>query len=284
MKKSALSRVFTWVLLLLMVAKPISAQESHPSTSADPAPAPLEELCNQVIFAIYQDIAAVKSKYAELEQFGPYVLSQNQYGIYSLEYEYIVPEGFRKGERAAFAVTIVRMEDTNFRQHGDQAFNLGFPLLDLKFAGYQEMLMRQNAFDIQNVIQKNGDLLLEEQNKLLPLKLTMETIKDSYWVGEDIEILVTLENVSSKNFWVKELNKETLFFIYGDTPWGAQEIGRKKSNKIKKRVLEPGQKITAKFVGSGFLEPQVVKIFGSYAVTFKGVNPTNFIKVVIHKQ
>ena len=281
--------IVTCAVMGLADPRLLRAQESYFPANSVPAPvkpiaAPLQELCNQVIFAIYQDIAALKGRYPELEQYGPYVLSQNQYGIYSLEYEYLVSERFRKGELAAFGITIVRFEDTNFRQHGNQTFNFGFPLLDLKFAGYQEMFRRQEAFDIQTVIQKNGNLLLDEQSKLLPLKLTLETIKDSYLVGEDIEILVALENVSSRNLWVKELNQETLFFLYGDTPWGAKEIGRKKLSKVKRQILEPGQKITARFVGSGFLEPQDVEIFGSYVETFKGVNPSSFIKVVIKKE
>jgi hypothetical protein len=289
MKKSIFPLIIVCALMCFVDNQSLEAQDSYSTKSSDRVSPPtmdafLKDLCNQVMFAIYQDITTFKEEYMELEDFGPYVLSENQYGIYSLEYEYIVSEGFQKGERIAFGVTIVRLDDTNFNQYGNQAFAFGFPLLDLKFSGYQQESRRQEAFDIQKVIQKNGNLLLAEQNKHLPLKLTLETVKENYHVGEDIEIIVILQNVSSKNFWVKELSEDTLFFIYGDTHWGTRKIGPKKQQKIKRQILKQGQRISERFVGSGFLEPQEIEIFGSYVVTFKGVNPSSFLKIIITKE
>ncbi|MCK5082353.1 MAG: hypothetical protein KAR31_05555 [Candidatus Omnitrophica bacterium] len=136
-------------------------------------------------------------------------------------------------------------------------------------------------FSIQEVVQRNGDLLLEEQKKHLPLKLSLETDKKEYKIREDIQITIILENVSNKNLWIKSLDNETLYFLYANTKWGAIPKSEEKEKRKGKFILTPGQKVYKKFVGSGSSTPHEFEIYCSYAVTFKGVKPSSVIKVKV---
>ena len=241
----------------------------------------MKEVCNRVMLAIYNDILSVKGDYDNLVDFDQHVLSKNQYGIYTIEYQHKILQGIRSGEFLNFGVTIVKPEDVNFNNYGQQAFNFGFPLLDVKFAGYQRTNRKWMKFSIQEVVQRNGDPLLEEQKKHLPLKLSLETDKKEYKIREDIQITVILENVSNKNLWIKSLDNETLYFLYANTKWGALSISEEKEKRKRKFILTPGQKVYKNFVGSGSSVPHEFEIYCSYAVTFKGVKPSSVIKVKV---
>ena len=238
----------------------------------------LKNVSNRVMIAIYNDILSMKEAQDNLVDFGQHVLSLNQYGIYSLEYRHKISGGVRDGEFLEFGVTIVRPEDTNFGEFGRQAFNFGFPLLDVKFAGYQRTNRKWMRFNIQDIVQKNGDPLLEEQKKYLPLKLSLITDKEYYKVGENIEVTATLENVSRRNLWVKDLDAKTLYFLYGNAEWGTVEIGQAKRERF---ILKPGEKVHKKFVGSGSRVPREFEIYCSYAVTYQGVKPSSVLKVKV---
>ena len=243
---------------------------------------PLKSICNRVMIATYNDILSVKGDHDNLADFGQHVLSKNQYGIYVIEYQRTISDGgARRGEFLAFGVTIVKSEDTNFNEYGQQTFNFILPLLNVKFAGYQQTSRKWAKFNILDVIRKNGDPLLEEQKKHLPLKLSLKTDKENYKIGENIQITVTLENVSPKNLWVKSLDDETLYFLYADAKWGTIEAGEKKKRTKRKYILKPGQRIHKKFVGSGSSVPREIEIYCSYALTFKGVKPSSIIKVKV---
>jgi len=53
-------------------------------------------------------------------------------------------------------------------------FYYDFPLLGVKFAGYQLTVRYRDAFDIHKLVQKYGEPLLEEQKKNLPLTMSIE--------------------------------------------------------------------------------------------------------------
>ena len=257
------------------------------SVSVSSAQAPfddrLKEICNQVVLAIYNAVLSHKGRYKDLEDFDRQVLKENQYGIYSIDYRHTAVVGPYKDKPFMFGVTIVRPEDTNFHEFGKQAFDFGFPLLDLKFAGYENIYWRSHQFSIQSVIQENGDPLLEEQQRYLPLKLSLRTVKEQYHVREDIDFIVTLENISSTNLWVRDLDAETLYFLYDNAQWGAGESATKREERIKRLILRPGEKISKQFRGSGFSAPQEFDIYGSYIITFEGVKPSSILKVRVIK-
>ncbi|MBN1869471.1 MAG: hypothetical protein JW847_02700 [Candidatus Omnitrophica bacterium] len=241
----------------------------------------LKDVCNRVMMTIYDHIYSVKKDFDNLVDFGPQALSTNQYGIYAIEYEHEISEGMRKGEFLKFGVTMVRPKDVIFNEYGRRAFNFTFPLLNVKFAGYQQSNRKWLRFNIQEIVQANGDPLLGEQQKYLPLKLSLGTDKEIYKVGENIEVMVALENISLKNLWVRNLDEQNLYFLYGDAQWGAVAALDKKERKRERLMLEPGKKVSRRFVGSSSTIPREFEIYCSYAVTFQGVKPYGVIKVKV---
>ncbi|MCK5013041.1 MAG: hypothetical protein KAS66_04430 [Candidatus Omnitrophica bacterium] len=279
MRKIILIAIFVCIGFSISVYQVVNAVEDRAtSVRSQGFDESLRNICNHVMIAVYNDILSIKEDHDNLVNFGEHVLSQNQHRIYSIEYKREISEGARKGEFLKFGVTIVKPEDTNFKEFGQRAFNFSFPLLDLKFTGYQQTNRKWMKFDIQDVVRRNGDLLLEEQKKHLPLKLSLKTDKEYYNVRENIEVTVTLENVSRSNLWVKNLDNETLYFLYGDAKWGTVAVGEKRKRKL---ILKPGKKIHKKFVGSGSSIPREIEIYGSYNMTFKGVKPSSVLKVKI---
>jgi hypothetical protein len=239
----------------------------------------IKDLANKTMRMIYDNILAGKQHYESLRNFDESVLSMNQYGIYSIQY---ASEVFaQNGQKLSleFGLTVVGMDDTYFDGHHRDAFNLGFPLLGFKFIGYQKRNRERKQFDIHETINNNSSLFLEEQNRRLPLKLSLATAKEVYKVGEKVDVTVTLENVSNKIFWITDLNETTLYLILGDAKWGtARPVKNKNIPKIK---LKPGAKVYKKIMGSGFSFPQEVEIYCSYGTTFKGVKPYSVLKIEI---
>jgi hypothetical protein len=280
-----MKRIFliTLIGILAFVLSPLGAkadQGASPSFKTKGFSEDLKETCNRVMLAIFQDILSRKGDYDNLVNFGEWALSKNQYGIHSIEYGREILYGVRKGEFLRFGVTIVRPEDTNFSKYGREAFNFVFPLLNVKFSGYQQTNRQWLKFDIQDIVRQNGDPLLEEQQKYLPLQLSLVTDKEVYRVGEKIQVTVTLKNVSEKSLWVNSLSDRNLYFLYGNTKWGAAEL-RSRSGKKERFVLEPGLTVSRTFVGSGLEVPQELEIYCSYLLTFEGVKPFSIIRVKV---
>ena len=282
MRKIALILVFICICFSISACKVVNAGEDGASSiSKGRFDEPLKGICNSVMIAIYNDILSIRGDHDNLVDFGEHVLSRNQHGVYTIEYQRKISDGARKGEFLNFGVTIVKPADANFNEFGRQAFNFGFPLLDIKIAGYQQTNRKWMKFSIQDVVQRNGDLLLEEQKKYLPLKVSLKTDKESYKVGENIPITATLENVSRKNLWIRALDRETLYFLYDNAQWGAVELGKRTEERREKFILKPGEKVHKRFIGSGSSVPREIEIYCSYAITFKGVKPSSVIKVKI---
>jgi hypothetical protein len=275
------ARIFLCVCYLVWACAFVDAGEESSAAAQGPFDQRVKEIANEVMFAVYNDILSSRERYGDLKNFDQSALSRNQYGIYSIYYQHRAVVGPYKDKPFEFGVTIVGLEDTSFNEFGRGTFNFSFPLLGLKFAGYERVYWRPNQFSIQDVIQKNGDPLLEEQKKRLPLKLSLKTVEDYYRVNEDIEFIVTLENISSKNLWVRELNGDTLYFRYGNAQWGAKETSAQKKKREKRFILEPGEKVYKKFVGSGFPAPREFEVYCSYTLTFQGVKPFSVLKVKV---
>lgn len=270
------------MVLMSFPCQPVDAIEEMASSASNVQLTDvLKEVCNSVMIAIYNDILSMKQDYVNLEDFGEHVLTRNQRGIYRIEYQHTILDGMRKGEFLAFGATIVKSEDTNFNEHGQQAFNFDFPLMGIKFSGYQKTSRKFMKFSIQEIVQKNGDPLLLEQQKHLPLRLTLKPNQDSYKIGENMKISVILENVSRKNLWIKDLNGETLYFLYNDVKWGAVEVSASEKKRRRKFILEPGQKIRKKFIGSGSSVVRTIEVYCSYAMAFKGVRPASVLTVEV---
>jgi len=242
---------------------------------------PLKTKFNDVMYAAYQDILSVKDDYEELQNFDRTALSKNRYGVYSINYYYEGPLGPYEKAEITFGLTIFPEDDETYDQYGRKAFYYGFPLLGAKFSGYQVTVRYRDAFDIHKMIQKHGDVLLEEQKKNLPLVLSIEALKDSYHIDESVDFIVSLENVSAKNYRIKDLNAGTLKFFYDEKELIAKDTGQSRYSGQEKIVLDPSEKISKKFTISGFSDLGDVVIYCSYLLTFKGVEPSGILRIKI---
>lgn len=236
-------------------------------------------LCNQVMLNIFDDIYAAKARYRELKDLDKNMLVKNQHDIYSLQYAYHNPLDETASSVYEFGITILGTREENIFSDKENVFSLGFPLLDLKFAGYQIKGLKQKQFDILGTVQTHGQLLWNRQQRNLPVQLIVESVKESYPVGEDIDFMVTLKNLTKRNIKVKDLSEGTLFFLYNNAVWGAREVDPQNNTGIKQIILKPLESITKRFRGEGSNFPKEFVIFASYGMTYKGVNPTSVLKI-----
>lgn len=231
---------------------------------------------------IYDDIFAVRQEYKELGQFGGgSFFTQEDEKIYSIEHQY--QSQWKNQKPFEFGLTIVGIDEPNPYSDREGSFSFGFSLLDVKFVGYQSEGIYKKSFDIYKPIQKYGKLLLDEQQKHLPLKLTITSAKKVFKIGEKIDIRVTLENIGKRTLKVKNLDTTTLFFLYDNAPWGATEMNSEKSRGTKEIVFRPGEKMSKNFTGSSFDKAKKITIFGSYIQTFKGVHPSGVLSVRVQE-
>lgn len=244
----------------------------------------IEALCNTTMVNMYNDILVMKSKYPDLKDFNKNALKKDAAGNYYIEYS-AAPEAGEYSENRffAFAVSIIGLDEVKYyRERGSRKkiFDFGFPLLEIKFQGYKQRGLHSKELDIQALVKDNGKLLLMEQDKYLPLQVIVKSNKDAFKVDEIISFDVTLKNRGDKSYQVKDLNSQSLFFVYGDdTTWGAEEIGVKKSTEKNSVLLNPGRSVTKTFSGTGFSIPKEYEISCFYVMTFNGVNPSGLLNV-----
>ncbi|MCR4336748.1 MAG: hypothetical protein NUV91_02940 [Candidatus Omnitrophica bacterium] len=254
-----------------------------PSLAAD-QPLPIDEetkkVCNQVILSIYKDILAVKDKYNDLKDFGEKSFYQNKYGIYTILYEFQSEEQSqtRRKKSYRFAITIDGMEDKIFAAE-DGVFNLGFPLLGVKFSGYQQRHLLRSQLDIMPFIEKHGAILADYQQKFLPLQIYLRKVRGTYKAKEDIEFEVVLKNVTKRHMIVKGLGHETLFFLFDGQTWGTQPAAGNKGGE--KKILRAGESLNMIFKGESFPTAKEIEIFAMYRMSIQGVNPTSRLKIQI---
>lgn len=256
-----------------------------------------KEVCNQVITNIYRDILHLQDKYKELTDFGEGAFYANKYGIYAIVYEYRPKPQAEDKEKSqslgsfSFGVTIDGLDDDTFGQRVGQ-FALGFPLLGLKFSGYQQSNMLRSKFELLPLVQKHGILLDSHQQNLLPLRLFLRPVKETFKVREDIQFEVVLTNVSKSNLVVKTLNNDNLSFYINDRIWGvgfdAQDSLRPVIEPWVKlpiggTLLKAGESVKMTLRGESFQYPKEVMVRAIYEMAIDGINPTAELKVRVVK-
>ncbi len=235
-----------------------------------------EELCARVMDEIIEEIFRLKVKYEELEGFTERNVSVNDYGFKAIEYEYIY-----KNRKNSFGVTIVGLNDEFFKKSKGGIFELRFPILGVKLQGYQNYTPRRSQFELQSVTEPFSELIRERQVTYLPFKLTVEAEKKVFKTKENIFFKVTLKNVTNKIMTVKDLNKDTLFFVYNNKEWGASEIDRKSYKKVKQITLREGESIEKRFMSNGYSFPREFNVFCSYVMSYKGVRPSTIMSIIV---
>lgn len=258
------------IVFLILNAIPAFAQ-------AKEIPKEVVDLANNVMLEIYHDIDSLKSRYKELKNFGEGSFLVNKYGIYMINYSYAEVDETLGEIPYAFGLTVVPMEDVIFSSAKRYAFDMGFPLLDLKFSGYKIINFKSKQYDINTSIQKFGNKLWDFQQKFIPLQLSLKSSKENFNVGENIEFTVSLANNSNQNWIIKDLGRSSLYCIYDNRAWGAYEAGS--SSGDQEIVIKAHQTITKLFRGGSFPLPRELDIHCTYNLPFKDIKPTSSLKL-----
>lgn len=242
----------------------------------------LKELANKTVMNIYYDIVSLKDRYPELKDFGEQSKVINKHGILAINYSYTQVDPTLGEIPYAFGLTVTTIDDTIFQTAKEYAFNITFPLLGMKFAGYKIVNFKSKQFDIEALLQKHGQALWDYQQNYMPVRLNLKPAKESYQTGEDIGFEVTLTNTTNVNMKIRDLTADTLFFVYDNKTWGAWEMSPGVSTK--EVVLKANQSMSKVFRGNGFHAPKEFEIYCSYGMTFKGVKPAASLKVKVVKK
>jgi len=102
-------------------------------------------------------------------------------------------------------------------------FELGFPALKLKIAGFYSRRLLKTQYNIAPLVKEYGALLADHEQGFLPLRVTIYPSKKEYLVREPIEFMVSIQNVSKRGMLVDGLNEDTLFFLIDGQFWGKGE-------------------------------------------------------------
>lgn len=233
---------------------------------------------------IYNDILAVKPKYPELKNFGSKSLSRNKYGFYVITYENKEVMTVRAENYYKFVLTITGVSEKPYKESYADIISYSYPVLGLKFSGFQTKGFRGKRFNIDSSIQKFGQSVYNHQQKYIPLQLIMESEKSIYRPEERIKFKVTLKNSGSQRLKVKNLGEESLFFTIDNKVWGTEPDLTNPGNKGQEVILDQDRSITRGFVGDSFNVPREIEIFGTYNMSYKGVLPMGSIKIRIERE
>ncbi|MCA9400647.1 MAG: hypothetical protein KC713_03400 [Candidatus Omnitrophica bacterium] len=233
----------------------------------------LIKLSNTVMMDIFDQMLKQKEGYPELSGFDKGSLKKNSFGVYALEYWYTDQQGFFKDNPYRFGLTILPDDEApEFSGNIVNPFNYSFPLLNLKFSGYQSELLLTKQFDINDIMQYYGRKIWDKQQEQMPYQIALKPVKDTYYVGEEIIFDVVLKNNTERNLWFKELSNKTLFFVYNNQIWGTRP--EDSPHKVKRFVLKGNTSYTKRFMGESFSVPKRFEIFCTYDITYQGIKPT----------
>jgi hypothetical protein len=187
----------------------------------------------------------------------------------------------------AFGLTVDLLEGDVFPKEPG-SFAVPFPLIGVKFSGYQNPYLRSTQFNLTPLIEKYGLELAIFQQQKMPLRLYLRPIKEVYKVNEPIEFEVILKNVGKTHFYVRDLDERNLYFVYGNKTWGTRpKVPKKAPNggvrkkRIPRKTIESGEYISTVLRGNPFLKPQDVEIMGVYNMNINGVTPSGLLNIRI---
>jgi len=229
------------------------------------------ETCNEVMANIFLDILEKKDRYKELSHFGEHTVYENEYGIISIHYQTIIGEERINQQRYEFWLSIIGLDDINIFQSEEGSFEHRYPLLKIKLAGYQSKTQYRDKFKLKVPAERRSLTLLELQQESLPFQLSLEPAKEKFLTNEKIDFKVILKNVSKNSIKLKELNSQTLKFLYDGEPWDLDEQDKKAPEKV---VIKPNEKIEKSYTIEGPSVPREFELFTTYSMTYKGVKPS----------
>ncbi len=243
-----------------------------------------KELSNKVMMKIFSDINDSKERFPELKYFNESALSKNAYGIFEIRYEnkeYLSP---RRDYHYQFALGIVGISDPPYRNPNSEDIDFSFPVIGLKFTGFQTKSIRGRHYDLNWPINTYSPILYDHQQKYIKLKLSIIPEKTVYKVDERINFKVQLKNTSSQNLKVQPLNEKTLYFTIGDKVWGTKPDAAKPGEFTREEILYSGYDIARGFKGDSFSVPGEVVIRCTFNMVYQGVMPMASVKLKIIPQ
>lgn len=242
------------------------------------------EVSNKIMQDIFAEIKAAQPKYKELSGLSDEHLSKNAQGILVLKYQYAPQveseDPLQQDLPYAVGLTIEGLEQWTFSARKGM-FNYGFPLLNLKISGYQQKHPIRTQFNIDPLVKKYGQILADEQQKLMPLQITIEPSKASFRTDEDVVVDIILKNVSKRHMYVRPLNKETLYFLIDDQYWGTKP-NEGSPDEIQK-ILYSGEEIRMQYRIGMFPQPKTIHMMCFYRMAIRGVNPFGKTEIPIVK-
>lgn len=268
--KAWLRTVLLAVVLIAMMSVP-ATHGQDPAMTIDPK---IIEVSNQIMRDIFAEMKQAQPKYKELSGLSERHLSKNVEGIYALKYQY-APQAesedpFQQDLPYAVGLTIEGLEQWTFSSRKGM-FNYGFPLLNLKISGYEQKHPIRTQFNIDPLVKKYGQILADEQQKLMPLQITIAPLKESFKTGEDVVVDIILKNVSKRHMYVRPLNKDTLYFLIDDQYWGTKPT-EGSPNEVQ-RILYSGEEMRMQYRIGVFQQTQTVHMVCFYRMAINGVNP-----------
>lgn len=249
-----------------------------PSPRAQEISSDMRDVANRVMQNIFDRVVFEKDKYDELADFEKTSMTDNAHAIRQVEYTLKEENVAENYQPYGFAITILPVDEPLPDQWKDGGFEAVFPLLKLKFAGYQRRAIN-GRFDIQSAMQRYGQMLLEYQQKYMPIQLSIEVEKDEFKVQEDILFTVTLTNTSSQIMRVKPMNPENLFILYDGTKFLSTSAPARGDQQYVN--LEPHKSISKTFHGDAFQFAREIEIYASYNMTFEDIKPFSARKIRI---
>ncbi|MBF0478487.1 MAG: hypothetical protein HQL26_03305 [Candidatus Omnitrophica bacterium] len=238
--------------------------------------------CNMAMNQIFIHIVKMKKVYKELNDFDQISTVKNQYGIKTFVYKYADTQS-RRPIKYELGLEIIKTADQSAFFNREGYFEKEFPLLGIKLAGFTDPGGRQRFFDLEKYVEDFGQGLWDLEQEYLPYKLILRPEKEVYALNEDITFKVTLKNTGRQMLKFKDLNEQTVFFLYGGRPWGIKRADEN-AKDIKDFYLKSGETRTTIFKGEGFGVPKEVEIECVYALPYQGVRPSGILKIKVVRE
>jgi hypothetical protein len=210
-------------------------------------------------------IAANKFRYLVFSNFDPAALPRNPDGFKELRYAYPLAEG-RNLEVNVVMISLKskagkEMTEWNHRE---------FPLLGIKVLWTTARTgFYLEGFDLNPIVEDAIWPLVELQQKQLPLRMTIETPKAGYQVGEPVNLDLVVKNISGNTLRVKPLDSQSVYCVMNEEAWGIKDAKPTPS----KSVLRAGEEMRYLLKIKGLEAAGDLTIACSYGIGFQGVRP-----------
>lgn len=257
------------LMLFVFAAHPASGQ-------ADGECQELVSVCNQTLKDMAAGIEKYKIRHKELQGFDDHCILKDAEGFDQIVYA---------DPRSSYGFTLkfLPIDAENPFSDDGISFVYELPLLELKLVGFVTKGRKYSFFNPEEYWDDWVERLQVYQQKFLPYQFILNTDKEMYLTNEPIYLTVTITNTSDRILRFKDLNEQTVFFMYDGAPWGVRRV-REEAKSVETIFLNPGRSFIARFQGEAFrLSKEDIRIKCVYALPFKGVRPLQMIRFSVQR-